>query len=150
MYPNLSFLRGRATVRSSVRPVIRRAVRLAVASAASCAITASAWAAPLVGNPKAGQTVFKLCASCHQLGPRARAGFGPQLTGVIGRKAGSTSDYHYSDAMQKSGIVWSEAQLAAFIRAPDHVVPGTRMRFWGISDEQKIADLLAYLKASAQ
>lgn len=107
-------------------------------------------AAPLAGNPQAGQAVFKLCASCHQVGPRARAGFGPQLSGVIGRKAGSTSDYRYSAAMQKSGIVWNEAQLAAFIRNPDQVVPGTRMRFWGISDEQKIADLLAYLKASAQ
>lgn len=106
-------------------------------------------AAPLIGNPQAGQAVFKLCASCHQVGPRARAGFGPQLTGVIGRKAGSTSDYRYSAAMQKAGFVWSEAKLAAFIRAPDDVVPGTRMRFWGISDEQKIADLLAYLKASA-
>jgi len=107
-------------------------------------------AAPLAGNPQAGQAVFKLCASCHQLGPRARGGFGPQLTGVIGRKAASTGDYHYSEAMQKSAIVWSEDRLAAFIRDPDRVVPGTRMRFWGISDEQKIADLLAYLKASAQ
>lgn len=142
MYSNLSSPCGGAAVRYGVR--------LAVAIAASCAVSASALAAQLVGNPQAGKAVFKLCASCHQIGPRARAGFGPQLTGIIGRKAGSTSDYHYSDAMQKSGIVWSEAQLAAFIRTPDHVVPGTRMRFWGISDEQKIADLLAYLKASAQ
>lgn len=124
--------------------------RLAACSAGLALAAAAAAAAPVVGNAQAGQVVFKLCASCHQVGPRARGGFGPQLTGVIGRKAASTADYHYSEAMQKSGIVWSEERLAAFIRDPDRVVPGTRMRFWGISDEQKIADLLAYLKASAQ
>jgi len=124
--------------------------QLAACAAGLALAAAAAAAAPVVGNPQAGQVVFKLCASCHQVGPRARGGFGPQLTGVIGRKAASTGDYHYSEAMRKSGIVWSEERLAAFIRDPDRVVPGTRMRFWGISDAQKIADLLAYLKAGAQ
>lgn len=115
----------------------------------ACLLDAAAVsAAPRAGDAQAGQALFKLCASCHQIGPYARAGFGPQLTGVIGRKAGSTSDYRYSDAMQKSGIVWSEDKLAAFLRAPKDVVPGTKMRFWGISDEQKIADLLAYLRSA--
>jgi cytochrome c len=31
-------------------------------------------------------------------------------------------------------------------RAPHDVVPGTTMRFWGIKDEQQVADLLSYLK----
>lgn len=109
---------------------------------------ALASAAPRVGDPQAGQAAFKLCSSCHQVGPYARAGYGPQLTGVVGRRAGSTTDYHYSEAMQKSGIVWTEDKLAAFLRAPHDVVPGTKMRFWGMSDEQKIADLLAYLRSA--
>lgn len=49
--------------------------------------------------------------------------------------------------MRKSGVVWSEQTLAAYIRRPDDVVPGTSMRFngWAYGD-QKLADLFAYLR----
>lgn len=96
--------------------------------------------------PVDGAVVFHTCASCHQVGPDARGGFGPQLNGVFGRRAGTTPDYAYSEAMRHAGIVWNEATLRAYLRDPDKVVPGTRMRFWGISDERELAALLAYLK----
>jgi cytochrome c len=97
-----------------------------------------------------GERVFKQCASCHQVGVNAHGGFGPQLNGVFGRRAGSTADFAYSDAMKTSGIVWDERSLAAFVRDPDKVVPGTKMRFWGIGDENQIAALLAYLRSFQQ
>jgi cytochrome c len=99
------------------------------------------------GDAVRGQALFKPCASCHQIGPYASAGYGPQLNAIIGRKAAITMDFKYSEAMKKSGIVWNEQNLAAFLRAPDALVPGTKMRFWGIKDEQQIADLLAYLRS---
>jgi cytochrome c len=40
-----------------------------------------------------------------------------------------------------------QKNLRAFLQAPDSVVPGTKMRFYGMSDEQKIADILAYLRS---
>ncbi|AIY40538.1 Cytochrome c2 [Collimonas arenae] len=67
------------------------------------------------------------------------------MNGIFGRPAAATKDYNYSTAMKNSGIVWSDKNLAAFIRSPNDVVPGTKMRFWGIGDEKQIADLLAYL-----
>ena len=97
-------------------------------------------------GPVDGATVFKPCASCHQVGPNARGGFGPQLNGLFGRRAGGTADFKYSDAMTKSGIVWDERTLSAFLRDPDKTVPGTKMRFWGIHDEKEMAALLAYLR----
>jgi cytochrome c len=100
----------------------------------------------LVGEAAAGQQAFVRCAECHQIGPSARSGFGPQLNGVLGRIAGSTRDYQYSSAMKQSGMVWSEQNMAAFLRSPASLVPGTKMIFWGLSDEQEIADLLAYLR----
>jgi cytochrome c len=97
--------------------------------------------------PVDGARVFKPCASCHQIGPNARGGFGPQLNGLFGRRAGTTPDFAYSDAMQASGIVWDERTLAAFLRDPGKTVPGTKMRFWGIHDERELAALLAYLRS---
>ena len=97
-------------------------------------------------DPVAGAAAFRKCASCHQVGPSARGGFGPHLNGVIGRRAGSTPDYKYSDAMKRANLVWNEKTLAAFLHDPSAVVPGTKMRFWGIRDERQIANLLAYLR----
>lgn len=93
-----------------------------------------------------GERVFKQCASCHQVGLNARAGFGPQLNNLFGRRAGSTPDFVYSDAMKASGIVWDERTLAAFVHDPEKLVPNTKMRFWGIGDENQVAALLAYLR----
>jgi cytochrome c len=98
----------------------------------------------------AGAIAFKQCASCHQVGANAHGGFGPQLNNVLGRRAGLTPDYAYSDAMKHSGIVWDERTLAAFLRAPDKLVPGTKMRFWGIGNDNEIAALLAYLRMVGQ
>ena len=102
--------------------------------------------APSGTDAATGERAFKQCASCHQLGINAHGGFAPQLNGLFGRRAGSTPDYAYSPAMKASGIVWNEQTLAAFLRAPDKVVPGTKMRFWGISDERELAALLAHLR----
>ena len=95
-----------------------------------------------------GQRLFaSRCASCHAVGPSARAGFGPQLNGIHGRRAGSTPDFRYSPAMLKSGIVWNDKTLAAFLASPGDLVPGTKMRFWGMSDPKQVGDLLGYLRS---
>lgn len=98
------------------------------------------------GDAVAGKIAFAKCASCHQLGPSARGAFGPQLNGIVGRQAGTSKDFAYSNAMKNSRIVWSEASLRAFIKSPDDVVPGNKMRFFGVSNEKQIADLITYLR----
>lgn len=102
------------------------------------------------GDVVAGRAAFAKCASCHQVGPSARAGFGPQLSDVIGRKAGSTTDYKYSPAMAGAGFIWTEDKLRAFMKAPSEVVPGNKMRFWGIGSDRQIDDILAYLRSVQQ
>lgn len=106
--------------------------------------TPSAFAA---GDAEAGGKLFtKTCGGCHSVGEGARGGFGPELNGIIGRPAGVTIDYQYSDAMKNSGVVWTRDKLAAYIEDPKAVVSGTRMIFWGISDREKIENLLSYLE----
>ena len=113
--------------------------------------TALLAAAPLAAGAadvNNGQRLFaSRCASCHAVGPSARAGFGPQLNAVFGRRAGSTPDFCYSPAIVKSGIVWNDKTLTAFIDSPSELVPGTKMRFWGMSDTKQVGDLLAYLRS---
>jgi cytochrome c len=101
---------------------------------------------PSATDAATGARAFKQCASCHQVGVNARAGFGPQLNGLFGRRAGTTPDFVYSEAMKRSGIVWDERTLSAFLHDPKKLVPETKMRFWGIADENEIAALQAYLR----
>lgn len=101
----------------------------------------------LAGDAEAGGKLFKrLCSGCHNIGPSVRSSFGPQLNGIIDRPAGSAQDYQYSTAMKSSGIVWTRDKLIQYLEDPKAVVPGTRMIFWGLSDEGKIDNLLAYLQ----
>ena len=110
------------------------------------ALTGLAAPALAAGDAEAGGKLFtKTCGGCHSIGEGARGGFGPELNGIIGRPAGTTTDYQYSDAMKNSGVVWTREKLAAYIENPKSVVSGTRMIFWGISDQEKIENILAYL-----
>ena len=93
----------------------------------------------------AGEKVFVVCKACHQIGDTAKNGVGPVLNGLLGRKAGSVDGYRYSDANKNSGITWDEAIFTEYIKDPKAKIPGTKMVFAGIKDEQKIKDLIAYL-----
>ena len=94
----------------------------------------------------AGEKVFAVCKACHQIGPNAKNAVGPVLNGVIGRKAGTVEGYNYSAANKNSGLTWDEATFSEYIKDPKAKVPGTKMVYAGLKDEQKIKDLIAYLK----
>ena len=93
-----------------------------------------------------GETSFKKCLACHAIGPGAKNKIGPELNGLDGRKAGTVPDYNYSDANKNSGLVWDETTFREYIKDPRAKIPGTKMTFPGIKNEQEINDLWAYLK----
>ena len=94
----------------------------------------------------AGEKVFGVCKACHQIGETAKNNVGPQLNGIIGRKSGTVPGYNYTAANKESGITWDEATFREYIKDPKAKIPGTKMIYAGLKDEQRINDLLAYLK----
>ena len=95
---------------------------------------------------KAGKKIFKKCAPCHAVGPGAKNKVGPPLNGVIGRPAGSAEGYKYSKAMKNSGITWDEEIFIEYITSPKKRIPGNKMIFPGIKDEEDREDLFAYIE----
>jgi|APGre2960657468_1045069.scaffolds.fasta_scaffold55939_2 cytochrome c len=88
---------------------------------------------------------FERCAVCHTV-TGTSGEQGPSLLGIVGRAAGSLEDFRYSRPMTRSGITWDETTLNDFLRAPDELVPGTRMPFEGIESDAERAAIIEYLK----
>ncbi len=93
----------------------------------------------------AGEKVFARCHSCHQIGGTARNGIGPKLNGVVGAHSAAVTDFHYSDALKRSDLVWDDANLRAYLAKPIAKVPGTKMAYPGLPSEKDQADVIAYL-----
>ena len=107
--------------------------------------SSAAASAALAQDVAAGKTSFNKCMACHSIGEGAKNKIGPELNGIDGRHSGSVPDFSYSDANKNSGIVWSEAEFKEYIKDPRAKVPGTKMIFAGIKNEQEINDLWAYV-----
>jgi cytochrome c2 len=115
-------------------------------------------AAPALSTPAAAQEgkvedgadVYKKCRACHEIDPKAGMKVGPNLSDVIGRKVGSVEGYPYSDANKAAGtkgLVWTEEVLFKYLENPLAFMPGTKMAFAGLKDEQDRRDVIAYLKS---
>lgn len=85
------------------------------------------------------------CQACHQVDLAKGSGLGPNLAGIVGRKAGALPRFNYSSAMIRSNIVWDKARLDIFLAGPQRTVPGSRMSFAGLSNAKDRADIIAFL-----
>ncbi len=118
-----------------------------LAAGAFAALAASSPTSAAGGDAARGVLIYERCAACHSLDHNRT---GPKHCGLLGRRAGSLSDFEYSPAMRSSGIVWNEQTLDRFLAAPTKVVPGTSMGYAGIDDPRERADLIAWLREASQ
>jgi cytochrome c len=108
-------------------------------------VSAAASSAALAQDVAAGKTSFNKCLACHAIGEGAKNKVGPVLNGLNGRKSGTVEGYSYTEANKNSGITWDEATFKDYIKDPKAKIPGTKMVFAGIKNEQEAGDLWAFL-----
>ena len=111
-------------------------------------LTLVAWAQG-VGDPQRGAQVFAQCKVCHSL-EAGKNMVGPNLHGLIGRKAGSGPGFAYSPAMKNANVTWNDDTLSKYLVDPKAFIPDDKMVFSGIKDPSKLGDLLAYLNQSTR
>jgi len=93
-----------------------------------------------------GERAFRKCSICHSVGRNAKNGVGPALNGLDGRKSGTAEGFTYSEANRAAAITWGEATFKDYIQDPRARIPGTKMVFAGIKDEDEANNLWAFLK----
>jgi cytochrome c len=97
-------------------------------------------------NIESGKATFDtMCGVCHSVQKAGGPTQGPNLLGVVGRKAASEPEFPmYSPALKASKITWNKKALDKFLLNPMEKVPGTIMPML-IPDNKTRADVVAYL-----
>jgi cytochrome c len=124
-------------------------MRVAWLGLASAVVLSAGCQTAAAQDAENGEQVFRQCRACHQVGDGARNLVGPLLNGIIGRKAGTIDGFNYSQANKEAGakgLVWTEDVLLKYLQNPQSFMPGTKMAYAGLRDEEARKDLIAYLK----
>ena len=96
-------------------------------------------------NAADGSAVFKKCTACHSIAKEGKNKIGPALWGVLGRQAGSVSDYKYSKAMKAYAKNWSAEEMNGFLIKPKEWIKGTKMAFAGLKNPKDRAAVILYM-----
>jgi len=123
-----------------------RIVTLAAAALAVLMTVGTAQA----GDAAKGKKVFAKCKACHTVDKGGKNKVGPNLHGVVGKKAAMVEGFKYSKAMQESGLTWDEATLDKYLTKPKALVKKTKMAFAGLKKQSQRDDVIAYLKEESK
>ena len=102
-----------------------------------------------MGDLGHGEKVFKKCSACHMIASNGKNMIGPNLWSVIGRTAGSVSDYKYSKAMIAYGKEWTFEEMNSYLIKPQAYVKGTKMAFAGLRKEKDRASVILFMNSKS-
>jgi cytochrome c len=109
------------------------------------------WCSPAGADPAQGERVFQRCFACHSVVAGEDKLPGPNLRGVVGRRAGTQPGFRFSPVLIEAGargLVWTRATLDAYLADPERFLPGTEMAMPGLHEPVDRRDVIDYLEKS--
>jgi cytochrome c len=109
------------------------------------------WCSPAGADPAQGERVFQRCFACHSVVAGEDKLPGPNLRGVVGRRAGTQPGFRFSPVLIEAGargLVWTRTTLDAYLADPERFLPGTEMAMPGLREPVDRRDVIDYLEKS--
>jgi len=105
-------------------------------------------AAPAVESAESGRQIFdRRCRTCHGGTGPADSPIGPDLSGIVGKKAGTQASGIHSLGAIDSRVVWTRESLRRFLSVPRGEIAGSIMPV-GVADPAELERLLDFLESS--
>jgi cytochrome c len=105
---------------------------------------------PAAAADDAGPKLFmNHCGTCHTIDQAAARRQGPNLHGVLQRKAGTLAGYKYSAGLKAAGWQWTPERLDLWLTDPKALVPDTLMSVYKQKDAEKRKLIIDYLAANS-
>jgi cytochrome c len=104
---------------------------------------------PARADPARGERVFQRCFACHSVVAGEDTLPGPNLRGVLGRRAGTLPGFRFSPAMVEAGargLVWTRPTLDAYIADPQVYLPGAEMAMPPLTHAEDRRAVIDYLE----
>jgi cytochrome c len=104
-------------------------------------------------DPGRGERIFQRCYACHSVVTGEDKLPGPNLRGVIGRRAGTLPGFRFSPAMVEAGahgLVWTRRTLDEYLADPERALPGTEMSMPGLESAEDRRDVIDYMEGAGR
>jgi cytochrome c2 len=121
----------------------------ALAGAAAAALVSTAGESSRVCDEAKGRQVFVKCQPCHSAETGGPHVVGPNLHGVIGRKAGTAAGYNYSHAFREADFTWDREKLDRYLADPAAFVDSNWMPFTGLKRSEDRQAIICFLEDQA-
>jgi cytochrome c2 len=117
-----------------------------IAAGALIALVAAADDPTAGCNARRGRNVFMKCQPCHSVEVGGPHVVGPNLHGIMGRKAGTAPGYKYSGVFRQVNFTWERVNLDLYLQDPARFVGDNWMPFTGLKRAEDRQAVICYLE----